>query len=573
MRAGLSSASVRRRRITSPDAMQAQPTPNGDYVVSTFANVDLRVTKAAMEEYARRCETLSRENEQLRCELEKQEVESIKVVQHLNKKLEETQAIVVEQRGNIERLLSDSKAAAEALNTHYMKMLDERNDQLLQYSNLAQRLQTELRSSAHAIHFREEHRMELQRLMNQIDEMRMKHESELSALRFQTVDRKMRLLALEETMKESHKAQVERESDRLLEEKSQQLLKDHKELQEERVRLVKDIDELVQLTTVKNAECADVRRKGHLHQHACEEALRRIANNSRQARDLQMKTQKLEQQVKELLNEKQSIREELSRFYESKIQKLEKTLAETQSSLQSHRAELQKMRYIASKVVEQRSDLENFFYVALSDIRKMRSLTSKRGNTMPCVTRSAVSSALPSLSVRSHSKTYSSNFTSHYPQPKQRKSSQATKSQKLESDTGAQDTEAITASVFLTETQPHVTAAIPPGVSVGSTAHSVPPSGISTSSASGDKHSSRHHPNALSKSCLDYAIQSASGTHNFHGVSVGEDCGGAYLSDLSWEDKEKVIKALLYYINRACYAPLTNESVNNDEKIPVEAPV
>ncbi|KEG07483.1 hypothetical protein DQ04_09671020, partial [Trypanosoma grayi] len=39
-------------------------------------------------------------------------------------------------------------------------------------------------------------------------------------------------------------------------------------------------------------------------------------------------------------------------------------------------------------------------------------------------------------------------------------------------------------------------------------------------------------------------------------VNLGESGEGVYLDDLSWEDKEKVIKALLFFINQTCYQRL-----------------
>lgn len=565
MQSRVSPGSGRRNRLSTPEAPQrTNAVPSGDTVISTFANVDLRVAKAAMNDYARSCEVMARENEQLRLELQRQEEESIKVVEHLKEKLEEARNTVMEQQNEINRLQHEGNEATEAVRRQYTQMLGERDEQVAQYAALTQRLQTEMRACARSIHLREESRLEVQRLRDQIEEMTARHESELSALRFQTVDRKMRLLALEETMRESHQARVEHESSLLLEKKSHELLKNYRELQEERTRLVKDIDELMQLTTMKAAEFVDERRKGDLHQHACEEALRRIANSNKRSCEMQMKTQRLEQHVKELLQEKKSLREELSRQYEGKIQALERALAETQSSLRCHRTELQRMRYAASKIVEQRSDLEKFFYVALNDVRKMRTKSSKnRGNTPHSTSHTS-----PSMSLHSNSTLKQcASFSSKLPQL-----SPPQKAQQAEPNLSSRNSAVLSASTGETRLQPHspcVPAPPPPVQEVCASA---------TSAAGKQARQERPAPLRRAHSNGTKPTQDAPvrGTvenvdSRLH-INLGEDGKGVYLNDLSWDDKEKIIKALLFFINQTCYQPLSKTGGENvDEPEPVTA--
>ncbi|RNF07785.1 hypothetical protein TraAM80_03159 [Trypanosoma rangeli] len=529
----------------------AQP---GDVVSSTFANVDLRVTKAAMAEYAKRCETMSHENALLRSQLEEHESDSIKVVQYLKEKLQSAVSEVMEQRGEIERLLADSAETEEGLRHQYERILEERDSQITQYATIIQRLQTNMEAAAQQVHKREMHRLELQRLQDEIESMRTRHDCEIAALRFQTVDRKMRLVALEETMREAFKTQVERESDRLLEAKSKALLEDHESLQYERLRLTQEIEELVQLTTVKNSECADVRRKGELHQRACEEALRRIVLGNRRARESEAKTQRLERRVKELTQEKQAIRDELSRRYEAQIQSLEKTLAETRNSLQSHRVELQRLRQVASTIMGQRSDLERFFYVALEDVRRMRSKAPRRPLQTP-------QSQLPSLPTADNSGVH----TRHLQQQQQQR-------QETPSSMGMTVPSSVVmkGATFLTESPISVNA-------MGSSNFAPSTMAVNTTPTTSTRPLSVVMPSPPSGAALRRRGEGgARPTLDAHSsssaafISLGEGCEGVHLSDLSWEDKEKIIKALLFFINQTCYQKLPGGQMVKRESTPME---
>lgn len=550
----------RRRGNVSPESAQrGTPAPTGDVVASTFANADLRFTKAAMSEYWKRCDALSRDNALLREQMEEQESDSIKVVQYLKTKLQNAEAVVTEQRGEIERLLHENAEAEEALRCQYERMLGERDEQISQYASITQALQSELKASSQQVQDRAIHRLELQKLQDEIEEIRMRHECELAALRFQSVDRKMRLVALEETMRERFRMQVETESMRLLEVKSKALIEDHEALQQERIRLTQDIEELVQLTTAKNTECADVRRKGELHRRACEEALQRIVNGGRRARDLAMRTQRLEQRVKELIQEKQVIREELSRQYEAQIQELKKALTETQRSLQLHRTELQRLRYAASTVVDQRSDLERFFYVALNDVRRMRS-GSQRGPK--ALKRHVPASArqLPSLTnAELVNVTGLSGGPTHAnppPRPQGPLPSPLAPQARNSSPLAPKD------PTFLTESPS--TANVAGSLSAVSTTVSPTCSTAVVGPSPPAAESLRRRGDAGARPTHN-VTKSGNGVLP---VDLGRNNEGVYLEDLSWEDKERIIKALLFFINQTCYQRLPGKCVTEDNEKP-----
>ncbi|ORC86160.1 uncharacterized protein TM35_000302000 [Trypanosoma theileri] len=573
-----------------PDVTHRGGTPlPADVVASTFANADLRVSRAAVAEYSERCDALSRANAELRAALERQERDSIQVVERLEGDLRAARAEAAGQRAEVQRLLAEASTSAAALREEYERAIAERDEQLAALGAVARRLQTAASASGHGRAAAAA--AERERLRAALDEAVAAHDAELAALRFQTVDRKVRLIALESAMREEFRQHVEEAAGKLLEQRSAALIQDHAALMEERERLTYDIEELVRLTTAQHEEGAGVRRRGELQEHACTEALRRIVHGNQRAREAAVKTQQLESRVKELLHENRTIRNDLARQYEKQIETLEKTLAETRASLQTHRTELQRMRQIASTVVAQRSDLERFFYVALKDVRRMRAGTSHHARSTPVPGRplpqhrqpqqqhkqitstSSLSPSPPAVPQKPSSihnvEMRNVNSSGFRPQQQQQHQQQEKEEQQQssKSHTVASTGQGLGgAATFLTESRTSLltSSTVPtpvtgPAVVVAPTAQSLEPHRRRV--GSGLKLSKEVAINAgtTTGGCFNKTINNNS--NNVLNVDLGESGDGAYLDDLSWEDKEKIIKALLFFINQTCYQRLPGNQV------------
>lgn len=364
----------RQKRISRLAAAQPQPpqrTP-GDIVAATFANLDLRATKAALENYYQLFTRMEAENKMLKEDLEQHEEDSLKVVTHLEEKLGHSMKETVFFRGEVDRIIAANKESSTLLMDRCEELLKERDKQLSDYASITERLQSDLRQASRYVQQRQEHAMELKHLYDQLEEVGAKHEKELTALRFQTLDRKIKLVALEKTMRQGYKDMVEEESNRLLNLQHRTLLERNRELEEEKVDMAHDIEDLMHLANTFTAERTTMRRRAELHRRAHEEVLRHTVTSNRESREKELKVQQLEAKVRQLLVEQRQRKEEMESRYSARIAELEHELKEASSSLQIHRLELKRVRELASTVVQQRTDLENFFYVALQDCQRYR---------------------------------------------------------------------------------------------------------------------------------------------------------------------------------------------------------
>ncbi|KAH9600197.1 hypothetical protein LSM04_007082 [Trypanosoma melophagium] len=550
-----------------PDVNHRGGSPTaGDVVASTFANADLRVSRAAVAEYASRCEALSRANAELRTALSRQERDSIHVVERLEGDLRAARAEAAGQRAEVQRLLAEAATATGEVRAEYERALAERDEQIAALAAVARRLQAA--ASAAAGGRAAAAAAERERLRAALDEAVAAHDAELAALRFQTVDRKVRLIALESAMREEFKQHVEEAAGKLLEQRSAALLQDHAALMEERERLTQDIEELVRLTTAQHEEGAGVRRRGELQQHACTEVMRRIVQGNQRAREAAVKIQQLESRVKELIYENRTIRNDLAHQYEKQIETLEKTLAETRASLQTHRTELQRMRQIASTVVAQRSDLERFFYVALKDVRRMRA-----GASQHAATSSTLVSSHPHRQKQQQQRiaplnAEMNNVSSGGSRPQHEKEEQQVQPPK--SHTIDSTGQGLGSTTFLTDSPTTLatastmtTPATGPAILLGPAPPTVEP--LRRRGGSGLRLSKGATINAGSATGGGGNKTINNNNNNALNMDLGEGGDGVYLDDLSWDDKEKIIKALLFFINQTCYQRLPGKQVTAND--------
>lgn len=340
--------------------------------LASLVGTDLASTKAAADAYYNQYKEKADENAVLRAALRQQEVDSVQVVQFLESKLRELETEAQTYKTGITQLLDNHRRAEEELQSKYGEMLRERDVELARYASVTTKLHDDLRQASRYVQQRQEHTVELQQLQQQLEDLVVEHEKEVAALHFQTVDRKLKLIALEKTMRAEFDELVEARAARALEERFQSVLERTRRLEEEKASMTHDIHNLMQLTTDIDAERVQVRRHAAVQQQAHKELAHHALARRRQKEKADLKIYELEERVGELTAQQQVVRAELQENYQSRIDALEAELKSTRTSLQSHRAELQRMRQLTARVVAERSELENFFHTALADCLRYR---------------------------------------------------------------------------------------------------------------------------------------------------------------------------------------------------------
>ncbi|KAK7199008.1 hypothetical protein NESM_000868500 [Novymonas esmeraldas] len=343
-----------------------------DPLLAGLASSDLTATKAVADIYYSQTKETAAENARLRAALQQQEVDSVQVVQFLEGKLKEVETEAQAYKAGIAQLLDAHRHAEEALQTQYSDMVRERDTELTRYASVTTKLHDDLRQASRYVQQRQEHTVELQQLQKQLEDLVVAHEKEVAALHFQTVDRKLKLIALEKAMRAEFDALVEARAAAALEDRFQGVLQRTRRLEEEKASMTHDIHNLMQLTTDIDAERVLVRRQAAVQQQAHRELAQHAMARGRLKEQADLKIFELEEQVRELTARQRAVRAELEAGYQARLAAVEAELKATRTSLQTHRAELQHMRQLTARVVGERSELENFFHTALADCQRYR---------------------------------------------------------------------------------------------------------------------------------------------------------------------------------------------------------
>ncbi|KAG5478304.1 hypothetical protein CUR178_05019 [Leishmania enriettii] len=377
--------------VLPAEPRQGAPLKSDDAFLASLADTDLAATKAAADTYYNQCKEAAAENAKLRAALQQHEVDSVQVVQFLETKLREVETEAQAYKTGITQLLDDHHHAEEELQAKYSEMLRERDVELTRYASLTAKLHDDLRQASRYVRQRQEHAVELQQLQKQLEDLVVEHEKEVSALHFQTVDRKLKLIALEKAMRAEFDTLVEARAAKALEERFQNVLERTRQLEEEKVSMARDINNLMKLTTDIDAERVQARRQAAVQQQAHKELAHQAVVRGRQKEQADLKIYELEERVRELTVQQSVMRADLRERYASRIDALEMELKAARTSLHAHRAELLHMRQLTARVVSERSELENFFHTALADCQRYRHGMSESCHALTAASATSVS--------------------------------------------------------------------------------------------------------------------------------------------------------------------------------------
>lgn len=343
-----------------------------DPLLYSLAQSDLGVARSTAESYYLQYKESAAECAQLRAALQQHELDSVQVVQFLESKLKEMQEEALAYKTSITQLLDEHRTAEEGLQLKYGDMVRERDAELVRYAAVTAKLHDDLRQASRYVQQRQEHAVELQQLQEQLSDLAASQEKELAALHFQTVDRKLKLVALEKAMRAEFDALVEARATKALEERFKGVLERTRNLESEKLQLTHNLQDLMQLTAQIDAERVQVRREAAVQQQAQKELKNHALTRGRLKAQADLKAHQLEERLRDVTGQHKRQVAEMQAQHEARVSALEEELKETRNSLQHHRAELQQMRQLTAKVVGERSELENFFHTALADCQRYR---------------------------------------------------------------------------------------------------------------------------------------------------------------------------------------------------------
>lgn len=338
-------------------------------VASTFANVELQSTKATLAQYVSLYNNAREENARLQHDMQERDKDAMTVVQFLRNDLDKRQ----EQLKEAKRKAADDLEAQKA---EFGREREQLQEEMAGRDKTISGLQEQVASlhadlDALAAFRRERHDMhlELSRLRDEHQRTVEKYEAEISKQRFLSLEEKVRLKAEERGMEERFDREVNDRAMKLLDAKTREIHQENFILLQDKQMLEKELaratDNQQKLSTV----AAERQRECELARQADEEHMKRTVVKNREAKDLQQRLKDMEKNLKDTVNRYSGQLTTVKAAAEKDVQRLISERDDAQRTAELIQRDFLKMRQLTRSVVRQRTELETFFTEALDYVR------------------------------------------------------------------------------------------------------------------------------------------------------------------------------------------------------------
>eukprot|EP01063_Lacrimia_lanifica_P038394 TRINITY_DN8176_c0_g1_i1.p1 TRINITY_DN8176_c0_g1~~TRINITY_DN8176_c0_g1_i1.p1 ORF type:complete len:585 (+),score=261.65 TRINITY_DN8176_c0_g1_i1:98-1756(+) len=338
-------------------------------IASTFANNELESKKRTLEEAQKVSERQRKENERLREELLHRDSVSLHVNEFLSKEVEKKQVLIEQWKTQIEEEREKATGLLRDREDELNAVISDKDDLLAEKDKDIARLEAELESVAS--HKRDKHEMEelIENLKNTLAQTKEKYERELSKLRFQSLKEKVRLKHEEKDLNDRFSSTVNQRAMELLDGQTRTIHAENEELRKNHHTLEREYMLLSKQVKSLEDEKRKKEREIQLSAHSIEEYSRQSHRAHKEIKTLALRNRQLEDNAGMLARQHESEKQDATVERNGAVENLALTLKETQQALKIRTLELHRIKRLARVIIQQRSDLELFFTEALEHIR------------------------------------------------------------------------------------------------------------------------------------------------------------------------------------------------------------
>jgi|Transcript_60837 hypothetical protein len=339
-------------------------------IASTFANDELQLKKQTLQQYVVLTEDLKGENVKLREELKEQERESLQVVEFLRKEVERKQEQIESltkqldtQKQDLTKQMEDEKATMQAT-------IDEKDAAFAELKEQKETLETQLASVDQFKKDKYDMEVELKRLRDNECAIKEKNERELSKLKYQSLEEKVRLKNEEIAMEQRFNQDVERKAYELLDEKMKRIHQQNKHLLEDKGLLEKELEQLLEIKKRVEEDKKCKQRDLELKEQSLEQFALQGHRQSKEVRELMMKNRHLASSLQNTINNYELEKTNSKKQYDEILKAREQQLVDAHQMVQIRTQELHRIRSLAKHIISSRSELEAFFNEALEYVKQ-----------------------------------------------------------------------------------------------------------------------------------------------------------------------------------------------------------
>mmetsp|Transcript_140674 Transcript_140674/g.245012 ORF Transcript_140674/g.245012 Transcript_140674/m.245012 type:complete len:533 (-) Transcript_140674:1023-2621(-) len=338
-------------------------------IAATFANDQLSSKKQTLDQYVKLADDLKNENATLLEELQDTERESLQVVEFLRKEVEKKQDQIDHltkqlelQREEMSKEFGEERDTLVDSDTKHRTALEEAQEQI-------KKLEEDLAAVETFKKEKYEIEQELKRLRENESAQKESYERELSKLRYQSLEEKVRLKNEELAMEQRFQQDVERRAHELLDEKVRAIHRQNRELLEDKGLLEKELEQLSESKKAVDEENKRKQRDLELNQQSLDQSAQQGFRLNKEIKELGMKNRTLANNLTNTVNTYEAEKTKARQQFEQTNKLREQQLAEAHQMIHVRTQELHRVRALAKHIVNARSELETFFNEALEYVK------------------------------------------------------------------------------------------------------------------------------------------------------------------------------------------------------------
>ena len=339
-------------------------------ISSTFANMELQTTKLTLAQYTGLYQQAREDVSKLQRELGEREREHAQGMRHLQDRLDAATKSVKQTEITANERVEQAKRGVAEEHENLKVKIATLEDTISGLRETNERHLADLDALNAFKRERQEIHKELANYKQRQAEISVTHEEQISALKFAALEERVRLKAEEKALKERFDEDVQKKAEGMLDARTTEIHEENKlvvnEKQTLQIELSRIAKENRRLISVNNEQ----RRELSLLKGGEEEFAKRCASQLRVIKSLREQVTALEANAERTVG-----------TYEKKIHDLQLATTHRVSTLEVERdnairnaegrhKELSKMRLLARSVVRQRTELETFFSEAFDYVRR-----------------------------------------------------------------------------------------------------------------------------------------------------------------------------------------------------------
>jgi hypothetical protein len=351
-------------------AAEVEPDPEARHranmVANTFANLELQSAQATLRQYATLYDAALVENKRLAATMKQREVDTMKLVDHLGRQLEEKERDLRDTSLKLER-------AQETFKAQHQQRLRDLDDDIGRRDDTIAALREDLvvaRAKLDELaHYEEDKQQLVFRISRQQEVERdlvLAHEKELAKLKFGSLEEKVKLRAVEKAMTDKFDSEVNERALNLVDIKTQQIRESNIALTRHKAQLEREVGRLA-ATLHDTTEGMDAaRREADLAKASHSEYAKQGTKLTQAARNASRRVRELETRCSDLTRQMNTQKLELAVTHDDEVGELKHELKHSREVSVALKSQLEEMRRLTAHVLRQRSTLEAFFHDALA---------------------------------------------------------------------------------------------------------------------------------------------------------------------------------------------------------------